>query len=393
MSGQKVNSNNFRLDEAVNIIATEIKKLEEDRARLGDNLKKVKGSPDLSVLSSQLANDILEDKFSFGVKPTNLVGLRVAGIDGGVVARSYQGIDLILTRAVAAIFTYGPSGKLEVSYYPEETPLPNMISNLQPSPLSDFELRTSIERITCELQLAIELQNYTKVDLIILDGSIVPQLSDKPPFYSTLTNKYERVVSLYEELYKSCIDSGTLLAGVIKDSRSIRYMQIIGRLIPHLIEKVPTLKNLLEFDYRKAIQQTRDADLLQRILDPGERTFVFRYAELPLDHSIFDDFRNKTWADLVNVFYLRSVEYDRPIRVEYLATESNKLLTAKKIASVILPLSHHHAEYGIPSVLIEADARAHLLDRDIEIIYEQLVQKSGNALVLMKLRRERRPLK
>jgi hypothetical protein len=393
MSGQRVSDKNFRLDEAVDSIATEIKKLEEDRAKLGENLRKVKDGPSLSVLSPRIANDILEDRFSFEVKPTNLAGLRVAGIDGGIVARSYQGIDLMLTRAVAAIFTYGPSGKLEVSYYPEEAPLPNMISNLQPSPVSDFELRTSIERITCELQLAIELQNYTKVDLIVLDGSIVPQLSDKPPFYSTLTNKYERVVALYEELYKSCIDSGTLLAGVIKDSRSIRYMQIIGRLVPHLIEKFPALKGLLEFDYRKVVQQTRDADFLQRILDQGERSFAFRYAELPIDSSIFNDFRNKTWADLVNVFYLRSVEFDRPIRVEYLATESNKPLTAKKIASVILPLSHHHAEYGIPSVLVEADARAHLLDGDMEIIYERLVEKAGSPLALAKLRRERRPFK
>jgi hypothetical protein len=393
MSGQKVNSTNFRLDEAVNSIAAEIKKLEEDRAKLGENLKKAKTDLDLSVLSPQITGDILEDKFSFEVKPTDLAGLRVAGIDGGIVARSYQGIDLILTRAVAAIFTYGPSGKLQVSYYPEETPLPNMISNLQPSPISDFELRTSIERITCEIQLAIQLQNYTKVDLIVLDGSIVPQLTDKPPFYSTLTSKYERVIALYEELYKSCIDSGTLLAGVVKDSRSIRYMQIIGKLIPHLIEKAPGLRNLLEFDYRKVVQQTRDADFLQRVLDPAERTFIFRYAEIPPDHSIFNDFRNKTWAELVNVFYLRPVEYDRPIRIEYLATESNKLLTAKKIASVILPLSHHHAEYGIPSVLIEADARAHLLDGDIDIIYEQLAERTGNAIAITKLRRERRPFK
>nr|MDO8098327.1 DNA double-strand break repair nuclease NurA [Candidatus Njordarchaeota archaeon] len=393
MSGQRVNDKNFGLDAAVDSIATEIKKLEEDRAKLAENLRKVKGGPSLSVLSPQITNDILEDRLSFEVKPTNLAGLRVAGIDGGIVARSYQGIDLMLTRTVAAIFTYGPSGNLEVSYYPEETPLPNMISNLQPSPVSDFELRTSIERITCELQLAIDLQNYTKVDLIVLDGSIVPQLSDKPPFYSTLTSKYERVVALFEELYKSCIDSGTLLAGVIKDSRSIRYMQIIGRLIPHLIEKLPALKNLLEFDYRKVVQQTRDADFLQRILDQRERTFVFRYAEPPFDSSIFNDFRNETWADLVKVFYLRSVEYDRPIRVEYLATESNKLLTAKKIASVVLPLSHHHAEYGIPSVLLEADARAHLLDGDIEIIYERLVEKAGSPLALAKMRRERRPFR
>ncbi len=393
MRGQHDSRDANKLDETVNNIAAEIRRLEEDKTKLGEILKETKNSLDLSLLNRQITSDILEEKSYYEVKPTSLAGLRVAGIDGGIVARSYQNIDLILTRAVAAIFTYGPNGKLEVGYFPEETPLPNIISSLQPSPIPDFELRTSIERVTCEIQLAIQLQDYTKVDLIILNGSIVPQLSDRPPSYSTLTRKYEKVVELYEDLYKSCIESGTLLVGVIEDSRSIRYMQIIGRLIPHLVEKVPGLKRILDLDYRRVIQQTRDTEFLQRVLDPGERTPVFRYAEFPLDYPIFDDFRNKVWADSVNVFYLRTVEYDRPIRVEYLATESNQLLTAKKISSVVLPLSYHNAEYGIPSVLIEADARAHLLDGDIEIIYEQLVRKTGDSFILSKLRRERRPFR
>jgi hypothetical protein len=391
MSGQRDSRNVNKLDEAVNNIATEIKRLEDNKAQLGEILKEAKSSIDLSLLNRQMTNDILEEKFYYEVKPTDLAGLRVAGIDGGIVARSYQNIDLILTRAVAAIFTYGSNGKLEVGYFPEETPLPKMISSLQPSPILDFELRKTIERITCEIQLAIELQDYAKVDLIILDGSIAPQLSDRPPTYSTLTHRYEKVVELYEELYKRCIESGTLLVGAVEDSRSIRYMQIIGRLIPHLVGKVPSLKKILDLDYRRVIQQTRDTEFLQRVLDPGERTPVFRYAEFPLDNAVFNDFRDKVWANLVNVFYLRTVEYDRPIRVEYLATESNQLLTAKKISSVVLPLSYHNAEYGMPSVLIEADARAHLLDGDIEIIYEQLVRKTGDSLILSKLRRERRP--
>ncbi len=393
MRGQHDSRDANKLDETVNNIAAEIRRLEEDKTKLGEILKETKNSLDLSLLNRQITSDILEEKSYYEVKPTSLAGLRVAGIDGGIVARSYQNMNLILTRAVAAIFTYGPNGKLEVGYFPEETPLPNIISSLQPSPIPDFELRTSIERVTCEIQLAIQLQDYTKVDLIILNGSIVPQLSDRPPSYSTLTRKYEKVVELYEDLYKSCIESGTLLVGVIEDSRSIRYMQIIGRLIPHLVEKVPGLKRILDLDYRRVIQQTRDTEFLQRVLDPGERTPVFRYAEFPLDYPIFDDFRNKVWADSVNVFYLRTVEYDKPIRVEYLATESNQLLTAKKISSVVLPLSYHNAEYGIPSVLIEADARAHLLDGDIEIIYEQLVRKTGDSFILSKLRRERRPFR
>ena len=391
MTGKREAKSDTKLDEAVNNIATEIRRLEEDKAKLGRIIKETRKDVDLSSLGRQITSDLLENGFCYEVNPTNLVGLRVAGIDGGIVARSYQNIDLILRRAVAAIFTYGTNGKLEVSYFPEETPVPDLVSNLLPSPIPDFELRKSIERITCEIQLAIQLQDYTKVDLIVLDGSIVPQLSDRPPSYSTLARRYERVVELYENLYKSCIESGTLLVGVIEDSRSIRYTQIIGRLIPHLIEKVPGLKRVLELDYRRVIQQTRDTEFLQRVLDPGERTPVFRYAESLADYPIFNDFSSKTWAGLVNVFYLRTAEYDRPIRVEYLSTESNEVLTARKTSSVILPLSSHNARYGIPSVLIEADARAHLMDGDMEIIYDQIVRKTGDSLLLKKLRREGRP--
>ncbi|WXG43218.1 MAG: DNA double-strand break repair nuclease NurA [Promethearchaeati archaeon SRVP18_Atabeyarchaeia-1] len=391
MSGRQGSRNPFELDETVKSIASEIRRLEEDRSKLATALRDVRRSLEFTILSPQIIRDILEERFSYEVKRTDLVGLRVAGIDGGIVARSYQNIDLILTRAVGAIFTYRPGGKLEVGYFPEETPLPSIISNLMPSSVSDFELRASIERITCELQLAIALQDYAKVDLIILDGSIVPQLSDRPPFYSTLGSRYRKVVDLYETLYRLCMDTGTLLAGVVEDSRSIRYMQILGRLLPHLIEKVPSLKKILEFDYRRVVQQTKDADLLEKVLDPGERTSVFHYAESDSDYSAFGDFSSKTWADLVNVFYLRTVEFDKPIRVEYLGTGSNKVLTARKIASAIYPLSCHHAQYGIPSVLIEADARAHLRDGDIEIIYEQLIEKTGNPLMLAKIRRERRP--
>lgn len=151
MSGRQSGKNHFMLDETVDKIAMEIKRLEEDRAKLAAVLKDAKQSLDFSILSPQITSDVLEQKFFYEVKQTGLMGLRVAGIDGGIVARSYESIDLMLTRVVAAIFTYGSSGKLDVSYFPEETPLPTIISNLQPSSIPDFELRTSIERITCEL--------------------------------------------------------------------------------------------------------------------------------------------------------------------------------------------------------------------------------------------------
>jgi len=52
-----------------------------------------------------------------------------------------------------------------------------------------------------------------------------------------------------------------------------------------------------------------------------------------------------------------------------------------------------HREYGIPSVLIEADARAKIHDYDLDLIYAQLVEKVGHTPSLLRLRRERRPFR
>jgi hypothetical protein len=63
---------------------------------------------------------------------------------------------------------------------------------------------------------------------------------------------------------------------------------------------------------------------------------------------------------------------------------------------VILPLSNQHAEFGVPSVLIEADARARLFENDLEYIHESLthaVNTSGFSPLLMKLRRDKRPFR
>ena len=64
---------------------------------------------------------------------------------------------------------------------------------------------------------------------------------------------------------------------------------------------------------------------------------------------------------------------------------------ANDIASKVLAMSMHNETYGFPSILIEADGRARLSERDLDLIYHRLKDKVGDLPSLFKLRRELRP--
>ncbi|MCS7134814.1 MAG: hypothetical protein NZ893_00005, partial [Candidatus Aenigmarchaeota archaeon] len=64
--------------------------------------------------------------------------------------------------------------------------------------------------------------------------------------------------------------------------------------------------------------------------------------------------------------------------------------TANKISDFLIATSGN-ANYGLPAILIEADQRAKLRQEDLEIFYYDLINKSGNLSITLKLRRESRP--
>jgi hypothetical protein len=197
---------------------------------------------------------------------------------------------------------------------------------------------------------------------------------------------------LYEKLYEKCEEHGTLLVGVVEDSRSTRFAQILSEILPSFIKKYPELFKLLQIDYRGIIQQIKDTDLLYRVLKTQERTSCYQLIPSNAKKSISRIAPH--WRKNIYAFYLKSVEYDQPTRIEFLNPEHlNPAEAADKISSVLYPLSSHHAAYGIPSVLIEADARAKLKDWDLDLIYAQLIEKVGHSPSLLRLRRERRPFR
>jgi len=333
------------LDQLSNV-ADRIKDLEGSREKLGEHLKGIKNTIDISGI---------EKKLTKKVEPTDLNGLKVIGIDGGLSQHEYHGMDMILTRAVAAIFNY--SDKLDVDYYPSAIATPKLTVITDPCNDGDFNKSASLIRQRTEIELALETFNKFNPDLLLLDGSIVPHMNDRPGKGSA-TEKYEEVLGVFRKLYKN---ANGKLAGCVEDSRGRRFCELIEKIVS---------ENL-----RRVLSGVRDTNLLYHVLDTCERTFVFRLSEE---------------TDNIYSFYIKTADYDRPVRIDFYA-ESDIVETADNIASIVLATSCHHT-YGIPAPIIEADCRAKLKEHDVDSLHDQLVDRVGITPGLMKLRREQRPL-
>jgi NurA-like 5'-3' nuclease len=139
------------------------------------------------------------------------------------------------------------------------------------------------------------------------------------------------------------------------------------------------------FDFGEILEKTRDTNLLFWVLEPKERTMIFRYSEKPEDHPVLRDLGE--WGKKIQSFYLKTARLDRPLRIDFMGSEE----IGNRIASIILSVSGHHSGYGLPAPLIEADNVAKLSEDDIESFYDQISSFTGNIPSVMKLRREMRP--
>ncbi len=353
-------------------IAEKIKSLEQNREKLGFFLREIAEKVDLS-------GEVLEPNLIYTMAADPLSGKRVVAIDGGLSQHSYHGIDLILTRAVAVVFDY-TGGKLEkVGYHPHSIVTPTLTVISDPYSDEEFFLSSTLERERGEIELAAECFSKFSPHLLLLDGSVVPHGKDKPTKTSAAWERYESVLRSFISLYKS--SSGSLLAGCVEDSRGRSFCEIVSSKI------LSELKNPKAEELRKILASTRDTNLLYHTLKKGERTAIFRYSKAPSEHPILSDLQ--PFGEKIFSFYLKTAEFDRPVRVDFFSS-GNPIETANKIASLVLSLSPHNS-YGFPAPLIEADFRAKLKESDVDDLHDQLVDRVGITPSLMKLRREQRP--
>jgi len=377
--------------ELENTLAEIVERIREQdirRCQIAAIVKKLKDNIDLTNLDEQEPKAIVENKLTFDVEPDALSNVAVAGVDGGVLSEALHGLDLILTRAVAAIFRYR-DGRLSIAdYYPSELPEPHLIPVVEPLDAKEFELIASMQRQLTELRLAAEVASSGGADILLLDGSVVPQYVDRFPHGKKVTKTYRELIEAFSNLYEVCEKSNVLLAGIVKDSRGTRFLDILRHKI---MQKLVDDQNLHGNDCSILLRSddilasSRDTAFLEYMLEVGERSCVFKYADAP--GALLD--LNK-WSKKIHAFYIKTVPYDYPLRVEFVDPHGEPTKIVERVASVVYALSQNHDAYGLPSVLIEADACARLAESDLDIVHDSIVDRLGPS-VFMDLRRNRRP--
>ncbi len=308
-------------------------------------------------------------------EPANIDKLKIAGIDGGIVKKSFHGFDFILARAAAVSFEF-LNGKISnANYFPSKNPTPRLFTLESVSDI-DYAYYASIVRQKLEIETAKKAVEKFAPDILLLDGSIVPHYATKPSQNSLTYKDYEDLMASYQELYKICQENKVLLAGVVEDSRNERYCDLVKKNI--LNKPIDSNTNPMI----EVLAKTRDTSFLFWVLNEHERTRTFDYSDDFAKHPILKDFVFRNFYS----FYLKTAKMDKPIRVDFMEKEKDDWL-----ASVVLSISGQHSRYGFPSVIIEADNIARMSEQEIENFYSYMLKYTGNIPSMMKLRREQRP--
>lgn len=380
-------SNHKNLENKIGTIADKIKTQGEKRKILSELIRDVK--TDVEIPHGEEDSPV-ESKLVYPVEDKSLKDLKVAGVDGGVLTKPLHGLDLILVRAVVSMFQYKDGDLKNVDYHPSEVPAPQLVNVHEPLDAKELDLLTGLKRQLTELQRAYEVLKEVDLDVMVLDGSIVPQYIHKSSEERT-EELYERVIETYSKIYKTATRNDVLLIGAVEDSRSTRLTSIFqDNIFPAILENANLSdKDRTRFNENKNIvMKSRDTAFLDYLLGAGERSFTFKYSKAP--SSLLSDLR--PWSKRVRAFYMKPVEYDRPTRVEFLTNPKHPKKKIERTASLVSSLSASHDACALPSVLIEADARASLSQEEITILRDNIADQLEPS-TMMDLRRERRPFK
>jgi len=360
-----------QLEEIIN----KINFVESKRVKFGKFLRKInnefKIGPNEEIIDSNIINQTKDD---FQEKTS------ILGVDGGIVKHSYHGLDLILMRAAGVNFIYDKGKLIEANYYPSTNPI--SAPKILMEQFSDNELSScyNLERQIMEIQTTIDSIKKMKPDVVFLDGSVIPHYVNKPDNH-VLIKYYDKMIEKYKELFEVSKEKNVILAGVIEDSRGAKFCDIINRRV------MTKMGSELSEELQKILEKTKDSNLLFYVLKKSERTCIFNYSVNPDTHPILKEFDEM--AGSFFSFYIRTMEFDRPVRVDFLSEKP--IETSEKLSSILMKTSGHSG-YGLPAVLIEADQRAKLSEKDMNMFYSDLISRVGNISSLSKMRREMRPL-
>ena len=286
------------IDKAVELI----KGCEERRKKLASKLAE--------LAKSFESKEVVEKSLVLPVEKATL-NETIAGIDSGFVSTSLLSIEIVLVRAIAAIFEYKNSRLERARYWPETISFPEPIITARALQKEDISTNKSLQRLLKEIGLATDVIERFKPDFCFLDGSIVPQHADKPRNNSCIKPLYKDVIRAFEKLYRTAEKNACALVACVEDSRGTRMQEIL---------EIGSAEKDIGYD----------VILLNYLLKEGQRSFAFPYAKSAREHPVLNDF-SKDYANKLYAFYLRASNYDMPLRVEFLSNASDRAELKKEI--------------------------------------------------------------
>jgi hypothetical protein len=314
------------------------------------------------------AQDVIEETLSIPVSAATTLP-RACAVDSGFAALELRAVDLLIVKTCGVCFDYDGTTLKKAAHFPSANPLVEAVYSLS---LESFELNwfKSVNRLLREIECASACVEKFSPKILLLDGSIAPLVSDKPNSTSPLFGDYLKLVEAYKSLFSACDESGCLLAGVIKDSRGKHLLNLLSTEIPLLMQ------------FSNSLRGASDSLFLSHLLKGGERSCAFNHSSR-VNNSILRDLGD--FGDRICSFYLRPSSDDYPLRIDFLFKDRDSL---SELSSILSGMCSASKRFAYPPILIEADLRAMLDQREIDYATRDI--SSGR---LEPLRRNARPFR
>ncbi len=316
-------------------------RLQSALSYLENNRKKIKSSA--MILRGKNKENIegaIESNVFRGIGQTRVDGT-VCAVDGGLATASSQEVEVFISRAVGIVFNYLNSCLASYQYFPSCSPDPKIEIKIAMDE-SASRVYGSLFRLEQELEIAIKCISQFRPSVLLLDGSLAVHPADKPSSENEeLFKFYERIINKYKQLYELSEKSNCLLIGIAKDSRAKRFSSLVNEHWP-------------------------DTLFLDYLLRERERTAALRYygKDNPPPKAL------EKWAEKIKLSYIKCVKDDYPLRIEFISDNCDLA------ASTVLSLAAINKTYAYPAILIEADLRAMLDQREVEWILNAFLSRT-----------------
>ncbi|MEK6982897.1 MAG: DNA double-strand break repair nuclease NurA [Candidatus Micrarchaeota archaeon] len=331
-------------------LSSHIKEHKNSLSKVSDEIRSTLKIPDDEA--------VIEKQLTFSLSKLR-VNNSVCAVDSGFIDQHMHGVDIVMVKSVAVNFIYENSKLIAHSYLPSR--FPNIVLEFKTG-LDDHEanLFKSLVRLKYELTTAIDSIIKFNPKVLLIDGSLLPIPSDKPNKESELYSLYLEVIEIYKKLFSLCSEKEILLFGVIKDTRSKKFVDLYN------------------------VNGTNDTMFLDTLLKKGERTFTMKYSTT-LTPALKD---LEGASEKVCVFYIKCNSQEFPLRIEYYnAKQVNEQTDLSDITNTIYSICAINPDYAYPPPLIEADLCAAILPEEADKL-ASIHSLSGE--VLRPLRRDSR---